>query len=110
MRRDEMNQMILTNPDADVRGEIEHYLGIEDREYNYDAVCALIDAEEAEGQSRTMVRKLRSMMIDIGYYRVMPQEEIENTFTSHGTPWVFKMDGVAYTSDRSSSEWFDDID
>lgn len=121
MTRQEMIEIIKSFDDANFQSEIRHYMSIEDREYAYDEVCAVFDVEEAceeflkdrsadkasAKETRATLKFARRALIAIGFYRVMPQEEIDNTWSSSGYIWNFKEKGVAYTSDETVSEWFD---
>lgn len=120
MTRAEMIAIIKAVDDKEFKDEIDFHLCL-DREYgdNYDEVSALFDVEDraemwgteaATPDQRKAARRLlkiaRRVLIDIGFYRVMPQDEIDNTFTSSGrAPWSFKLDGVAYTTDETTEEW-----
>jgi len=90
--------------------EIDHYVnGIDDREYAYDEVSALFDlydVEVSERHDRHMIRLCRRLLIAAGFYRVMPQDEIDSTFRSSGRKvWDFVQDGVKYTTDHTTESW-----
>jgi hypothetical protein len=89
------------------REEVDHHMGIEDREYAYDEVSALFDIEDRaeDWKHRSLLREARRILIEIGFYRVMPVEEQERTMVSHGTVWAFKQGGTAYTSDHLVCDW-----
>lgn len=116
MTREQMNATILASKNREFLDEVENQLDIE-REYPYDAVCAALDVEDlaedwlSKGSSsdvRALLRAAREALIAIGFYRVMPDDEIANTFTGSGrSPWAFKVKGVAYTSDHTIDEFFD---
>lgn len=109
MTRDEMNTLVLASTNKEFLSEVRNLLDIEDREDPYDAVSALFDAEDrAQGwivdanspDARKVLAGAREVLIAIGFYRVMTQEEIDNTFVSSGrSKWDFKLKGVPYTSD-----------
>lgn len=108
MNRSEMIAIIKASTNKEFLGEIEHFMGIEERDYDYDEVSALFDAMNLENQSNSVVRTCRNVLIEFGFFRVMPDEEIENTYVSNGrVPWNFKLKGVAYTTDETDEEWFD---
>lgn len=90
-------------------GEIEHQMSIEDREYAYDEVSALFDAyryAEQETKDRRVIERCRDLLVEHGFYRVMPQEERDNTFTSSGrAPYDFKRKGVMFTTDFTIDNW-----
>lgn len=96
-----------------LQDEIEHLLSIGDREYEYDELTALFDIEDSlkyhwdkTPQNKSLLKLIREIMIDIGYYRPMLSEEIENTLTSNGrVPWDFKLNTIAYTTDYPAEEW-----
>ena len=108
MTRDEMNKAIRDNAAAELLGEIEHQMSV-DRDYPYDEVCAVLDTEDrAEtNDNRKLENQCRKMLVAIGFYRPMSQEEIDNTFVSSGTRWHFKMNGIAFTTDNTADEWID---
>ena len=85
-----------------LREEIDHQMTVE-REYEYDELDALFDTEDnAEGWGkRNLLTACRRLLIEIGFYRVMPQSEIANTWVSGGTKWDFRLDGQPYTGDYS---------
>ncbi len=57
-------------------------------------------AEEAGSRGESaLLRALREFLIEAGFYRIMPQEEIDRTYVSGGKKWNFKLRGVAYTAD-----------
>lgn len=121
MTRTEMNAYVLAAPDADLQSEIQHYMDIEDREYDYDPVCALLDIEEAHQQVladgiaepyrrqyRRTLAAARRVLIGIGFYRIMTQDEIDSTVRSDNrVPWAFKLDGAPYHTEETASEWMD---
>lgn len=90
-------------------GEIEHFMTLDDREYAYDEVSALFDAyalAEQETKDRRIIDAARTLLIEVGFYRVMPDEEIADTFMSSGrSPWNFKRGGVAYVTDFNTDSW-----
>jgi hypothetical protein len=91
--------------------EIEHFMNVDDREYAYDEVSALFDAmslaEQNRGPgSRAVIDRARALLIDAGFYRVMPDDEAANTFRSNGgAPEDFRLKGVRYTTDFTVDEW-----
>lgn len=106
-------EKILQNAQKELAAEIDHWLNL-DREYEYDVVSAIFDietrAEEwvADGDNRhkPLLDEVRKILIEIGFYRPMTQEEIENTYVSNGhSPWNFKLNEVAYTADETVEEW-----
>ncbi|AKF13603.1 hypothetical protein PHIN3_340 [Sinorhizobium phage phiN3] len=108
MNRKEMIEAICEVSSLEFQTEIGHFMGIDEREYDYDQVSALFDAMNMEGQTRHVVTIARSLLIQFGFYRPMPQDEIENTYVSGGrVPWFFKLNGIRYTSDETDEEWFD---
>jgi hypothetical protein len=118
MTRPEMIGAIRAVADPELQDEVDYFLNL-DREYEYDEVSALFDIENrmeicvAEADTPThrrqasrLLRVARRALIDIGFYRVMPPEEIDNTFTSSGrAAWAFKLEGHAYTTDETAEEW-----
>lgn len=90
-------------------GEVSYFVNdIGDREYAYDELSALFDIEdrnEDKDGDRALLTFCRCLLIDIGFYRVMPQDEIDATTVSHGTPWAFKHKRVAYTTDQIVEDW-----
>lgn len=115
MTREQMIEAIRAVPDANFQSEIAHRMGIEDREYEYDELSAILDLEDrievaisdkdATKDDRSALRFARQTLIQIGYYRAMSDDEIENTWTSSGrSPWTFKLAGVAYTENEDFPE------
>jgi hypothetical protein len=90
--------------------EVSHLVhGVDDREYDYDELDALFDIEERSEHGslahRGLLKQCRQLLTQMGFYRAMPQDEIDNTWVSGGTKWHFKMGGVPYTSDYNASTW-----
>lgn len=122
MTREDMIEKIRAIADPEFKSEIAHHMGI-DREdddgITYDEVSALFDIEQrcedwlADATTATerkwpnhLLKIARAVMIEIGFYRVMSQDEIDNTYTSSGLkPWAFKLNGSAYTTDEIHEEW-----
>ena len=94
---------------AEFASEIRYRLySIGDREYLYDPVFALLDTLDAEDQDRRVVRACQALLIEFGFFRPMPQDEIDATVSSRPGPvWIFKRGGIAYTTDEYQSEWED---
>lgn len=90
--------------------EIGYYLGVQTENEEYsgkpDYVDAVFQTEcfAEDNEDRAMLKLARSLLIRAGYYRIMPQSEIDSTVVSLGAKWAFKQDGVAYTLDYSASE------
>ena len=80
-------------------------------EDTYDELDALFDTVDlAEGwKARNLLIQCRKMLIDVGYYRVMPDSQIARTWVSSGTRWHFKMSGVAYTADHSQEVFMEGL-
>lgn len=102
MNRSEIIEKINAQASGFLREEIDHQMTVE-RDYEYDELDALFDTEDnAEGwKKRGLLRQCRMLLIEIGFYRIMPQSEIDNTWVSGGTKWDFRLDGEAYTGDHS---------
>lgn len=102
MTRNEMIETINAKAKGFLREEIDYSMSL-DRDYEYDELDALFDTEcRAEDfKERGLLLSCRRLLITIGFYRVMPQNEIDNTWVSSGTKWDFKLGGVAYTADES---------
>lgn len=128
MDRREMNALVLQRATRDpLRDEITHLLLVwgEDGDHHqrgYDAVCALLDAEQrfeawlSDGMEdpvqrreiRRGISQARRVLVEIGFYRVMTEDEISSTWVSGGrSPWDFRLDGVPYTSDETTHEWME---
>lgn len=120
MDRQQMISLVRAVADKEFASEVNYFVhGIDEREYGYDEVSALFDildrSEQAiadyddpklKRESRRLLKVARETCIAIGFYRVMPQEEIDNTYTSSTrAPWTFKLKGVAYTSDDPADDW-----
>jgi len=113
LAREEMIQVILRSRNREFLDEITHQMSVE-REYAYDEVAAAFDTEDraetwvgdGHARARFLLKAARLALIDIGFYRQMSRDEIENTYTSNGrSPWAFKMDGIAYTHDDPAEPW-----
>lgn len=101
--------------------EISYYMSIEEREYKYDEVCALFDYESQleeflvgpcdvkyRMQYRGELKVVRRTLIDIGFYREMLQDEIDNTWRSDSrSPWHFILKEKKWTTDEHASEWME---
>jgi len=90
--------------------EVEHHVnGIDDREYAYDEVSALFDIYDLavnETKDRHMIQLCRKLLIAAGFYRVMTQDEIDNTFRSNGGKvYDFVLAGLKYTTDETTEAW-----
>lgn len=111
MTRGEMIQAVLAVDDEEFQGEVDHFVhGVEEREYAYDEVSALFDiedrAEDPHDGDRRLLKLCRQTLIAIGFYRVMPQDEIDSTFRSgDGSVWCFKLNKLAYTTDHNVGDW-----
>lgn len=110
LSREQMVSLIKEKAPKELRDEIGHYMTIEEREYPYDEVMAVLDTlvrQEDEDGDKKLLKQARQILIDLGFFRVMPQEEIDNTFRSgRGPVWDFALKGVKYTSDFTYEEWF----
>jgi hypothetical protein len=113
LTRDQMILVVLKSRSQAYKDEITHQLGV-DREYAYDEVTAAFDAEdraetwvqEGNVEARPLLKAARQALIDIGFYRSMPGQEIDNTYTSTGgSPWAFKLAGIPYTHDEPAEGW-----
>lgn len=122
-------EIIKGIPNKDFQDEISYFMDLDreefEGEFQYDEVCALIDLEESlenaienvkgtnlndyRSRYRHQLKTVREVLIAVGFYRVMTQEEIDSTTTSNGrVPWVFKMKKVAYTNgDNTTWEWLE---
>lgn len=106
-------EKIKSVDNAYLQAEINHLLDIDNREYKYDELTALFDLEDSlkynwdkTPQNRALLKLIRTIMIDMGYYRPMTGDEISSTFCSNGrVPWDFKLKTVAYTTDYPAEEW-----
>ena len=82
------------NANASLWDEIEYRIDIDDEENREpDYYQALLDAEEIAEyyNDRPMLNAARKTLISLGVYSAMSQHEIENTFTSGGKNYAFKM-------------------
>ena len=119
--REERNTIIREQPNADLRGEIEHQMSV-DREYPYDECCALLDALDCaetfarndDPQTRINAKRIakeaRKVLIKLGFYREVTKEEIDGTLWHKGPLWSFTLDGKRYTSELTDEDWFNEID
>ena len=81
---------------------VDHELP-EEGEEEYDEVQAFMDIDDRDDAFQ---RECRKILIDIGYYRVMPQAEIDSTYVSSGKKWDFKRKGIPYTQDHAIISYF----
>ena len=90
-------------------GEIEHHTHVDGRDYAYDEVSALFDAyafAENETKDLRVIRRARELLIEHGFYRIMPPEEIANTWHFPArTAWDFKLKKQPYTTDYTINDW-----
>lgn len=122
--RSKMIDYIKTVNNERFQSEIRHYMGVEEREYPYDEVCALLDHEERTEQNihdgkrdlersellrlRRDLQIARAVLIRLGFYRPLTDEEKTMEVCSGRKKWWnFDMNGVAYTTDFTTSDWFD---
>ncbi len=89
-------------------GEIEHFMTLDERDYAYDEVSALFGAYHIAIGNRddVVIRAARRLLIAHGFYRVMTQYEIDNTFNTNGRKvWDFVHAGLKYTTDHTFDDW-----
>lgn len=93
-------------------GEIRHhYEGVSDREYSYDLFDALVDTltQAEENDDVYLLGLIRRVLIDVGFYREMSQEEAARTECYRNgrpiKPYDFKFGGKMYVSDESFENW-----
>ena len=109
--REWMCHIINCSNSATLRSEIAHQLSVDREEWDgapYDEVSALLDTLQLAEDTlqKALVKNCRRILIDIGFYRVMPAEEVASTVTSNGgAPYAFRMDGTAYTTDFNHDAW-----
>ena len=105
-----MIDIVKAVKDTDFQSEIRYFTNdIEERDYVYDELSALFDIldrnDQKDGDKR-LLKVARQVLIDLGFFRIMPQDEIDNTYTSSGrSPWDFKLGGVPYTTDETHEHW-----
>lgn len=102
MTRKEIIELINAQANGFLREEIDYSMTL-DRDYIYDELDALFDTEDRaeDFKERGLLVSCRRLLIEIGFYRVMPESEINNTYVSSGTKWDFRLNGTAYTADDS---------
>ena len=108
LSRAEIIKILLAYKSKDFQEEVNYHMTIDDREYEYDELSALFDIKNAAdiAGDTQMKRISRKLLLDIGFYRIMTQEEIDGTIRSDGrVAWEFKHLGVPYTSDYTEEEW-----
>lgn len=120
MTRDEMNAYIRDVGNDRFQSEIRHYMTIDDREGNYDEVCALLDHEQAcetflneskgtnkslYAQYRRDLQIARAVLIRLEFYREVTQEEIDNTVSNRKRWWNFEQVGKKFTTEHTVEEW-----
>lgn len=111
--RREIIEKIKSIDNSHFQSEMEHFLNVDDREYKYDELTALFDLEDSikyhwdkNPKNKSLLDLVRTIMIEIGYYRKMTIDEISSTFCSNGrSPWDFKLNTIPYTSDYPAEEW-----
>lgn len=122
MNRAEMIARVRAEANPAYREELAHYMGIEEREYAYDEVCAALDIEDRIAQAlrddmpaehragyRRTLANARRVLIDIGFYKPVAElhAELGELIQSTGPRYAFKLDGVEYDTAETSEEWFD---
>jgi hypothetical protein len=108
LSRERANEIVHAEPDAAFQEELTYHCNVVERLDRYDAVSGLLDIQDqAEGQGNAELLKIaRKLLIKVGFYRIMPDEEIASTVTMGGRkPWNFRIDGTAYTSDYTIEDW-----
>jgi hypothetical protein len=108
LSRERANEIVHAEPDAAFQEELTYHCKVVERLDRYDAVSGLLDIHgQAEGQGNAeLLKTARKLLIKVGFYRIMPDEEIASTVTMGGRkPWNFRIDGFAYTSDYTIEDW-----
>lgn len=108
LSRARANEIVLAETDAAFQEELSFRCKIGERLDRYDAVCGLLDIQgPAEAQGNTALLNIaRKLLIKVGFYRIMPEDEIASAVTLAGRrPWNFRINDVAYTSDYSIEDW-----
>lgn len=106
--RKRANEIVMDSADPELQAELQYLLKSVERYEPYDAIDAVFDIEDRahENEDLNLLKFSREALIKIGFYRVMPEAEIEATVVSGGRdPWDFKLEGLAYTSDFTIEEW-----
>ena len=109
--REKLRARLQQGVSRDLQNELNHWMEIdrdppEEGEQPYDVADAFLDVENLSDTEKAYVEyraECRRILIDVGYYRIMPQKEIDDTIVTSGTKWAFKLKGVAYTQDQAIS-------
>ena len=101
MKEKEIIEIIKTHASKELWQEVlDHNQMSQDWEEPYplteswDYISDLAECEDSWKRFKTPARKVQ---IALGEYVAMTEDEIENTWVSHGKKWAFKLGGVAYT-------------
>jgi hypothetical protein len=108
LSRERSNEIVLAEPDAAFQKELTYHCNVVERLDRYDAVSGLLDIQgQAEGQGNDKLLGIaRKLLIKLGFYRIMPKDEIASTVTLGGRkPWNFRIEETAYTSDYTIEDW-----
>lgn len=88
---------------AALHEEVEFRLNIDAEEQREsDVYQALLDAEEtfAEWRQRGALKAARRVLIDLGVYKPMTDDQVATTIRTRGPAWDFKLNNVPYQFDR----------
>jgi len=112
------NALTALDPKSELASELRYWqndVGCEDENGNprtpdlaecFDNVESIAtDNAKDDPSAKAIALRCRYLLIALGYYREMPQDEIARTEVSSGTRWAFKSKGTAYTMDDSFSVW-----
>jgi hypothetical protein len=112
MTLDEMNRTIKTalallNNKA-LNEEVEHFLYIDDDEQRprdyYDALCQAEQLAEYNNE-RKVLTPARTILISLGVYVVVTEEQLANTMTlGGGKKYAFQLGGLKYNFEKHLKE------
>lgn len=113
-RRDRANAYLKERyyDDTQLMSEIRyHYDDVGDREGEYDLFDALVDTmtQCEENKDYYLLGYIKRILIDVGYFREMSQEEADNTECYRNgrpcKPYDFKFSDKMYVADESLEDW-----
>jgi hypothetical protein len=92
--------------------ELQHYMEVdrdepEEGDAPYDIANAFFDAMDfaEDNQDTGLERICKLILIDVGFYKPMSQQDINNSYVTSGRVWDFKMNGIPYRGTDSIEQW-----
>ena len=98
-RNQSVRDALALHPDKGLSDEIEHFLFIDDdEERDRDVYDALEQAHDlaVEHSDRKMMKAARLVLIELGYFRTISEDELRRTQTLGGKKFDFTLKGQKY--------------